>query len=261
MLSWLADRILYYNWGPSPAFPASREAAFEDVFFDATDGTRLHARWYECPHDWPAPCGRTRPTVLFFHGNAGDVDRWRHVGSRWQDSLGANVLVVDFRGYGRSRGRPSAASFALDSRAAHAWLMQRDVDPSRLVLVGQSLGGGVVVELATSGVEHAALVLESTFTNVRAVADGLLWNRLPLGRLLRDAYPSEELLDGYDKPMFVSHGDEDRLIPVEHARRLVEVTSGPTELLVIPGLRHHDKRPETYGAAVREFLSRHLAWS
>lgn len=258
VLRWIARRCLYYNWGPAIPFPRSRVAPFEEVWLTAADGVRLHARWYPCPPEFGLIGVPIRPTVLFFHGNAGTVRRWRHIGSRWQDAIGADVLVVDYRGYGRSEGRPTEPGLRLDSRAAHDWLMTRGCDPNGLVICGQSLGGGVAVELATSGVDHAALVLESTFTSVRDVADGLLWNRIPFGKLLDDEFPSLARLRGYERPLFVSHGDRDRLIPIAHAEQLTEVAAGPSELLVLPGMGHPDKRPASYGETVREFLGPHL---
>ncbi|MGF1465414.1 MAG: alpha/beta hydrolase [Sandaracinaceae bacterium] len=259
LLRRLVELFVYPCWAPVMPFPPARVARHEDVRIRARDGVWLHGRYYPCPDELAAPLGRPRPTVLFFHGNGGDVKRWRSIGSRWQDAVGAHVLVVDYRGYGRSEGWPSEPGLALDARAAYRFVRTaRGVDPSRLLLAGQSLGGAIAVELATSGHPHAALVLESTFTSLAAVLDRLFLG-LPAGRLLPSAYPSRERLEGYAQPLFVSHGTWDLLIPPAHGAGLVEVAAGPKDLLLLPRMGHHDRRGSTYGEALQAFLRRSLA--
>ena len=245
-------RAVFHNWGPA-RMPKGRPAGHEDVRLTTSDGLRLHARYYGCPDEIPWPISDERPTVLFFHGTCGTVQHWHFIGPRWQDAIGAHVLLLDYRGYGESQGAPTEEGLYRDGRAAYDWLVQsRGVDPQRLVIAGQSLGGGVAVELATSR-PHAALVLESTFTSVPEVAQRLLVPS-PVRRRMRCLFPSEQRLAGHAGPVFISHGDRDRLIPLSHAERLLAAAAGPKEMLVIPGLPHLDRRADDYGEEVRRFL-------
>jgi len=244
---------LFYNWGPAIPFRKSRIAKYQDVWFTTSDNLRLHGHFYPCPKDWPKPFGEHRPVVVFFHGNAGAVKRWRHVGSRWQDAIGADVLLVDYRGYGLSAGHPTEQGLYSDAHAAYAWLIEeKGYESHQIVIVGQSLGGAVAMELA-SCVDHAALVLESTFTCVQEVANALLF-RLPLGRLMRNQFPSLDRIRGYQRPVFISHGDQDRLIPVSQAHELYSAAVGLKHLMIIPGMGHHDARKQNYNEQVSQFL-------
>ena len=258
--AWLGHKFLFPNWAPALALPPGRDADHEDVSIQTADGLWLRARWFECPDEIPAPLGKPRPTVLFLHGAGGDVHRWRAMGSRYQDALGAHVLVLDYRGYGDSQGSPSEAGTYLDSRAAYEYLRsQRHTDPERLIIVGQSLGGGIATELATSGAEHAALVLDSTFANVRRVGNEIV-PFLRLGKLLAARYPSAERLrqTRYSKPVFISHGLADRLISADHARELAAAVEGPVALRLYEGMGHYDTRQSEYGDDLRRFLQQHV---
>ncbi|QDT39785.1 alpha/beta hydrolase [Stratiformator vulcanicus] len=257
MLRTIERLSVFYNWGPAVPFPAARVAEAADVWLTAEVGVELHAAFYECPDEYRRLPAEQSPVVLFFHGNAGSIRRWRHIGSRWQDALGADVLVLDYRGYGRSSGTPTEAGLYIDARAAYEYLTQdRAVDPERIVIVGQSLGGGVAVNLAHDSA-HAALVLESTFTRLTEVPSARLpW--LPTERWMRNRFGSIDLLSQYLKPLFVSHGDRDWLIPYAHAERLVEATAGPVEFMTLPGMNHSDRRPPEYNERVRRFLAEHL---
>ncbi|QDT65585.1 alpha/beta hydrolase [Calycomorphotria hydatis] len=244
---------VYYNWGPAIPFPRSRDVPFEDVRLTAEDGTELHGRFYPMTQSPEGQQHLSWPTVLFFHGNAGTVRRWKHIAPRWQDAIGADVFVLDYRGYGQSAGSPSEAGFYQDSRAAYDWLInERKTVPEQLIIAGQSLGGGVAVELAVN-VPHAALILESTFTSLGDVATHLCpW--LPVRGLMRNWFPSLQRLEGYDRPLFISHGTADWLIPVDHARELIDAAARPGGLFLIGGMGHHDHRTAEYGQRVAEFL-------
>jgi len=245
-------KIIFYNWGPAVPFPPRRHVDVENVRIDVFDGVRLHAYWIPCPPEYASPIPGVRPCVLFFHGNAGTVERYRWVGARWQDALGADLLLIDYRGYGKSTGTPTEAGVLADARAAYDWLItDRKIPPERIVIVGQSLGGGVACALARE-VPHQFLVLESTFSSLPDVVDELL----PLtgaGRWLWDAFPSAERLRGYSRPCFISHGTSDWLIHHRHSERLRGAVSGPATLRLYKGMRHMDRRPPEYEAELREF--------
>jgi uncharacterized protein len=150
-------------FAPSP-YPAGdwqpAGLAFEDAFFTAADGSRLHG-WY-VPHTQP------RAVVLFCHGNAGNVALWADVLRILHDRMGVTAMGFDYRGYGRSEGTPSETGVLADGRAARTWLAHRAGIPEKqVVLMGRSLGGAVAVDLAADGAR--GLVLESTFTSMPEV--------------------------------------------------------------------------------------------
>ena len=149
------------------------------------------------------------------------------------------VLLVDYRGYGGNPGTPSESGFAADSRAALAYLVGRsDVDASRLVYFGESLGAAVAVGLA---VEHppAALILRSPFTSM-ADAGQYHYPFLPVRLLLQDRFPSIDRIHRIRSPLLVIAGERDRIVPIQQSRRLYEAASDPKTLVVVPEADHND---------------------
>lgn len=155
------------------------------------------------------------PGVVFAHGNGELVDDWIEPLTAYQ-RLGVSVLLPEFPGYGRSAGTPSEAAIRDALVAAYDRLRTRpEVDPSRIVFHGRSVGGGAICALAKER-RPAALILQSTFTSVRAMASKLL---LP-GFLVRDPFDNGAFVAGYDGPVFIAHGTHDSIIPFAHAEAL-----------------------------------------
>ena len=223
----LLNRLLYF---PSRVVPAPH-APFEDRWFEASDGTRLHGWWR------PAAAAPAIAHVLVCHGNAGNVaDREAH--AALLASAGLDVLLFDYRGYGRSAGRPGEAGTYLDARAARAGLLREPgASADRLIYLGESLGGAVALELA---IEHppAGLVLQSAFTSVRDMAR-LHYPIVPAGAV-PDAYPSLRLIAGLRAPLLVIHGERDEIVPAEHGRALYDAAPEPKQLRVLPDVGHND---------------------
>jgi pimeloyl-ACP methyl ester carboxylesterase len=176
------------------------------------------------------------PVMVFTHGNGELIDHWLpHLDEprRW----GFAVLLVEYPGYGRSGGSPSEASITKTMLAAYDALAARpDADVSRLVAYGRSLGGAAACALAARR-DVAALVLESSFTSVRAMAAGL---GVP-GFLVLDPFDSAAVLAGYEGPVLVLHGERDRIVPVAHGERLAEITG--SELVRMPCGHNDCPRP------------------
>lgn len=223
-----------YVMQPAMVFLPSRELAatpadwgleYEDVWLQADDGVRLHG--------WYLPYPGARRVLLFFHGNAGNI-------SHRQDSLeifhrlGLNVLILDYRGYGRSEGRPSEAGLYRDARAAWDHLVEvRGVAPSDIVLFGRSLGGAVAAQLASQA-QPGALILESTFSSARDMAreiypilSWLIVRRFDLNTV--------ERLGAVSCPVLVLHSRDDEIIPFELGRRVFEAAPEPKAFQALRG--------------------------
>ena len=175
--------------------------------------------------------------VLFLHGNAGNIgDRVPHI--ELLTAAGLDVLAFDYRGYGRSTGRPSEQGTYRDAQAALAALHRRPgVDPARVVYVGESLGGAVALALAVRS-PPSGLVLQSTFTSVRDMAR-LHYPLIPRA-MVPDAYPSLRLVAEVRTRLLCLHGDSDELIPLMYGEALFEAATCTKEMVVFPGVGHND---------------------
>jgi pimeloyl-ACP methyl ester carboxylesterase len=226
----LLNAMLFFPSRTIAGSPADAGLAYRDLRFETDDGERLHGWWVS----------RRAPRlghVLLCHGNAGNVgDRVLH--AALLAAAGFDVLAFDYRGYGHSSGKPSEQGTYRDARAALACLLrQPDVDPSRVLYVGESLGGAVAIELALAH-PPAGLVLLSAFTSVREMAR--VHYRLIPAALVPDAYPSLRLIGGLRAPLLVLHGEDDAIVPVEHGRALLHAAPDPKRLRIVPGAGHND---------------------
>jgi fermentation-respiration switch protein FrsA (DUF1100 family) len=219
--------------------------SFEDAWFEAADGTKLHG-WY-VPHDQP------RAVLLFAHGNAGNIS---HRYDLLQDlhELGVATLAFDYRGYGRSGGEPNEAGVLADARAARKWLARRaGVRERDIVLMGESLGGGVMVDLAAHDGARG-LILENTFTSLPDVA-AYHYPWLPVRMLMRAQMNSLAKIGGYHGPLLQLHGDADTIIPYEIGQRLFAAANEPKQFVTIPRGDHNDPRTQQALQAINAFLA------
>ena len=248
----VVNALLYFPARALDGTPASAGLRYSDLEISTTDGQRLHGWWV------PAP--RRPPTahVLFFHGNGGNISH-RLDQVRALTGAGMDVLLFDYRGYGRSTGAPDEAGTYRDARAARAALLaQPGVDPAAILYLGESLGGAVASELAVAE-PPAGLVLQSTFTSVRAMAR-LHYPVVPAG-LVPDAYPTLDRVRRLRCPVLILHGDRDEIVPVSHGRELFAAAVGSKRLEIVPGAGHNDllmvsgaAYGETVAAWARGFL-------
>jgi hypothetical protein len=233
-LLWLGQRrMIYLPFGDvAPAASLGLPHA-EDVTFTTDDGVTLHG-WFV-----PAASTPARFTMIVFNGNAG------HRGMRAPFAAalarhGVATLLFDYRGYGDNAGMPSETGLAQDARAARAWLTTRaDVDTSRVVFFGESLGAAVALRLA-SETRPFALVLRSPFTSLTDVGRHH-YPFLPVRWMLRDRYPSLERVGSVSCPTLVIAGERDRIIPIEQSRRLYAAIATEKRLVVIAGADHNDE--------------------
>lgn len=231
-------------WDP-PGLPR------QDLTLVTSDGVSLHA--------WLVPAGPARRgAIIFFHGNAGNLTH-RIEPVRDLSALRMDVLILDYRGYGRSEGSPSEEGLARDARAAYDYLtVPGRIAPDRIILYGESLGCAVAVRLA-SEVPVAGLVLQSPFTSIPDMVKHV--TGLPLGWLLRSRYPSLERIRSLTLPKLVIHGDQDDVVPYDMGKRLYEAAPDPKEFLPIPNAGHNDlweTASETCLRRIESFLRRVL---
>jgi fermentation-respiration switch protein FrsA (DUF1100 family) len=185
--------------------------AFEDAWFEAEDGVRLHG--------WYVPAANPRAVVLFAHGNAGNLTHRVDLVDALANVLGASVLAFDYRGYGRSEGRPNEAGVLADARAARRWLAKRaGVPESQIVLAGESIGGAVMVDLAARDGARG-LVLENTFSSLPDLA-AYHYPWAPVRLLMRSRFDSAAKIRDFHGPLLQFHGDSDRIVPFGLGQRL-----------------------------------------
>jgi uncharacterized protein len=228
----LQRRLIYFPTADVPAVDAIDGANVEPVRFHTTDGLTLNGWFFAAAG--PSP----RVTVIVFNGNAGNRSHRVPLAAALHRH-GLQVLLVDYRGYGDNPGTPSQTGLAMDSRAARAYLANRpDVDPSRLVYFGESLGTAVAVDLA---VEHppAALVLRSPFTSMSDVGQ-YHYPFVPVRLLLRDRFATIEEIQRIQAPLLVIAGGRDRIVPVESSRRVYDAAADLKTFLLIPDADHND---------------------
>lgn len=204
--------------------------AHEEVWVAAADGVRLHG-WH-----LPAPSGST--LLLFCHGNAGNISHRLDNIERLL-RVGISVYIFDYRGYGLSEGSPSEKGLYLDAEAAQAWAAEKaSAAGQRLVVFGRSLGGVAAVHLAARG-GCAGAILESTFTNLGAMAR----EHYPLPLLpgwLAGRFDSLGRIGGLRCPVLFVHGDRDDIVPYRLGQELYAAAPGPKEFLTIDGAGHND---------------------
>lgn len=244
------DGMVYFPSSEIASTPAVVGMPYEDVSLTTADGLTLHA-WY-IPHPGD------RGTLLFCHGNGGNISHRLESVKIFHD-MGLNVLIFDYRGYGASDGRPTEKGTYLDVEAAWAFLaLSKGIDPQRIILFGRSLGGAVAAYAAAKE-PPAALILESTFTSVPDLGSKLYpW--LPVRLISRYSYDTEARMAAISCPKLIIHSPDDDLVPFEHGRRLFQVAPDPKEFLEIRG--DHNRgfmlSRDVYVDGLKRFFDRHL---
>jgi fermentation-respiration switch protein FrsA (DUF1100 family) len=232
------DRFIYFPTKyPEGAWDMSAASVkIEDVWFRAEDGVRLHG-WYCTPRRETDGQALRRMTLLWFHGNAGNVTYRLGVIERLVE-LPADVFIIDYRGYGRSEGSPSEAGLYADARGAWDYLtVERQIPPADIVVFGDSLGGAVAIELATR-VEPAGLIVQSGFTSIRDMAAEVM--PFVPGFLLRTKMDSLNKVAGVRAPKLFIHSPADELVPYRFGRQLYDAAPAPKQFYEVKGARHNE---------------------
>jgi len=248
------SRFIYYPSRGLDRTPDAQGWAHEEVWLTAADGVRVHGWWIPCPAPAKPEADRS-PTVLFLHGNAGNISHRFEKLAILRD-LGVDVLIIDYRGYGRSEGHPSEPGLYADARAAYDHLIQRrGVPVAHVVVYGESLGSAVAVQLATE-VAVGGLVLEEPFTSAVDVGQKM-FPFLPVRWLARSRYDSLAKIGQIRAPLLILHSRDDEMFPLSHAERLVAAAPQPGELVVLRG-SHNEAflvSDRIYREALQQFLA------
>ena len=218
-------KMLYYPVKEMGATPAEIGLAHDEITIRTSDGLHISA--------WYIPAPGARGTILFCHGNAGNISH-RLDSIRIFHELSLNVLIFDYRGYGKSEGAPDEQGTYRDAEAAWDYLVNViKIDPSRIVVFGRSLGSAVAAELAmrrTAG----ALILESGFTSVPDLGSRL-FPHLPVRLISRYHYATIDKVGRISIPKLIIHSPDDEIIPFEQGRRLFELAVEPKSFLELRG--------------------------
>lgn len=211
----MQERLLYLPDIPGRSLVATPQdlgLQFEDVRLSTSNAVVIHA--------WSVPAAGVRYSVIFFHGNAGNISHrldWLRILNR----LRLEVLLIEYRGYGASEGRPSEEGTHRDALAAWNFLhAERALPACRIVLFGESLGGAVAARLATS-VPAAGLILFSAFSSIADIA-AYHYRFLPVRRLLQLNYPTRDYVARAAQPVLVMHSADDEIVPFAQAQLILQ---------------------------------------
>lgn len=248
LLTLFQRKLIYIPYALERDFTFPRYVpGLEEAFMTCADGYTINGLF--------APGSENKPTVLIFHGNAGNITH-RDFLIRGFHSLGYSVLIIDYHGYGKSEGAPSEENLYLDGEAARAWLgKEKNTAPGDTVLFGKSLGSGVAIELATRHT-FKGLIVESGFTSLASVARSHFpYNCFPVSLMLRDRFDNSTKIAAIHVPLLITHGTEDSIVDRREGERLFELANRPKELYLVEGADHNTMQSSSPG-----YWARVAAW-
>jgi fermentation-respiration switch protein FrsA (DUF1100 family) len=227
----IEEQLIFHPSATIARTPRQVGLEFEEVFFTAGDGVRLHG--------WFVPHRRARATLVWFHGNAGNISHRVDNIKLLHDKVNVHVFIFDYRGYGRSEGRVSEAGTYLDGEAALGYVRQRlGAGAADILLFGRSLGAAVATEIATR-FDNQGLILESPFISIAEMAR-VVMPFLPIGAWLRTRYDVGTKIKAIRVPLLVLHGDRDQIIPFSQGKAVFAAAPQPKKFFTIAGASHND---------------------
>lgn len=243
----LENRLVYFPTTADEAWLPPPSERVQDVQMTTQAGEGIHGWWL--PTDDPTPTG----AILICHGNGGNLSHRGRMMADLTKATGLPVLIFDYPGYGKSTGKPSEGGCYDAGLAAVRWLFDRGIPAANVVLLGESLGGGVATELATT-LPPRALVLVKTFTSLPAAAR---WHYpfLPAHTLMSNRFDTLSKLPKLTCPVFIAHGTADRVVPFAHAEQLFAAANEPKRFLRLEGQDHNAWLTAEFHTALAEFLT------
>lgn len=242
-LIYFPDKAIYYT-------PETLGLPYEDVKLLTADRITLHGWWV--PHPQP------RANLLFLHGNGGNISH-RLQKIRLFHDLGLSILIIDYRGYGRSEGSLNESGTYLDAETAWNFLTRnKRLAPENILIYGESLGGAIAAQLASQR-DVGALIVESSFTSLRDMGK-YHYPFLPIEAIIRIHYPTLDYLRKVTCPVLVIHSPADDIVPYQMGQRLFEAANSPKSFLKITG-NHNDgflHSGAVYKDGLNQFIHQHL---
>jgi pimeloyl-ACP methyl ester carboxylesterase len=244
----IENNFIYFPTRDMAYTPSDAGLQYEEIDLQTDDGVRIKA--------WYIPADGAGTTMLWFHGNAGNIgDRVGQL-KVYRDRWSVHQLIVEYRGYGQSQGRLSEEGTYADGRAALHYLVdEKGVPPDSLILFGRSLGAAVAVQMAAE-FSCAGLILESPFASIREMA-GVHYPLLSRIVPLKTHYDSTAKMDKIKSPLLILHGDRDAIVPQEQGKKLFDLAKGPKQFYTIRNAGHNDileRVNEEYHQTVRAFI-------
>lgn len=230
--------------------PALYGLKVEDIAFTSSDGDKLHGWWCPFPNV-EASAG----AILYLHGNAGNLSHRAGSVVDWQQEMQLPVFIIDYPGYGKCTGSPSEKGCYAAARAAYDWLVnEKKIPPERIILYGGSLGGGPAIEMALER-PHRALVLTRTFTSIPDMAKALYPWLFLAGWFIENRFDNLSKIGRCPGPIFIAHGDADRIVPFPQGKKLYEAAREPKRFHLLSGLDHNEPLGDDFFSSLREFLT------
>lgn len=246
----LEQRSLYHPYKDIPQTPADLGIKFEEVNFKTVDAKLLNG--------WFVPAKDAKVTVLYCHGNAGNIYHRLHK-VKFFHEMGFNFFIFDYRGYGKSTGTPSQKGLYKDAQAAYDYIISRnDVDKNKIVVYGKSLGGPVAADLCLHR-KASALILEGSFASVTLRAQQL-YPFLPMKLLITQEYDAMAKVKDMAVPKLIVHGKQDEVISFRHAEILFKAAAEPKQFLPFEGGHNDDVyvTSDDYRQIIEEFFKNSL---
>lgn len=222
-LRYIESRSLFYPQKEIDYSPKDIGLDFEDVYFQSQDGLKLNG--------WFIPANNARYTVIFTHGNAGNISH-RVEKLKFFNRLGCNVFIFDYRGYGRSQGSPCEKGLYIDTKSAYDYLLSRTIIPGQLIGYGESLGGAFIIALALRN-KMRALIVDSAFTSAADMVKHLY--RILPPWIFSSRLDSLSKIKSINVPKLIIHSRNDEIVPYKLGQKLYNAAGQPKEFLQIHG--------------------------
>lgn len=222
-LRYIERRSLFYPTKEIEFLPKDIGLVFEDIFFKTPDNLELNG-WFVLSKD-------ARYTILFCHGNAGNISH-RLEKLKFFQELGCNIFIFDYRGYGKSKGRPSEEGLYHDARGAYNYLLSRKIHPEQIIGYGESIGGAVIIDLASKS-SLRALIIDSSITNSKDMVK-IIYPFLPYW-VFSSRWDALNKIRSITIPKLIIHSINDEIVPYKLGRKLFESAPEAKEFLKIRG--------------------------
>jgi fermentation-respiration switch protein FrsA (DUF1100 family) len=244
-LTALQNMLLFQPLKELTDTPEKAGLKFEDVSLQTADKVKLNAWWL--------PGDASQPALVFSHGNAGNISHRLDKLKIFHD-LGLNVLIYDYRGFGRSEGAPSEAGVYADAQAAYDFVVkQKKVAPAQVIAYGESLGGTMAARLAATNAV-GALILDSSFASLKDMARAMA---PMLADLVQGGFDTVADVKRVKVPVLVLHSPKDEIVPYVQGKKLFDTAAEPKQFIELKG--SHNEGFLTSGKIYTDGLAQFLA--